>query len=194
MNTLVLESTENGDIPIDVYQKLANDRVLFLCNQITDTLATDIIATLLLKDAEDSEKKITLFINSDGGDIRNALMIYDIMTMIDSPIETVCIGSAMDEAAIILAGGTPGMRLATKNSVIAVGQLVHDWYSNSNLTDAKKILDQSLSDNKRMMEIFAKSCKKQLKQVMDDFERTVFMNASQAVKYGLIDKAISSSK
>ena len=62
MNTFILESTELGDIPIDVYQKLANDRILFLCNQITDIVATDIVATLLLKDAEDSEKKITVFI------------------------------------------------------------------------------------------------------------------------------------
>lgn len=194
MNTLVLESTEHGDIPIDVYQKLANDRILFLYNQITDVVATDVIATLLLKDSEDSDKKITLFINSDGGDIRNALMIYDVMSMIQAPIETICIGSAMDEAAIILAGGEPGMRFATKNSVIAVSQLVHDWYSHSNLTDAKKILDQSMSDNKRMMDIFAKSCKKTVKQVSEDFERKVFMNANQAVKYGLIDKVILPSK
>jgi ATP-dependent Clp protease protease subunit len=194
LNTFILESTELGDIPIDVYQKLANDRILFLCNQITDIVATDIVATLLLKDAEDSEKKITLFINSDGGDIRNALMIYDIMSMLQCPIETVCIGSAMDEAAIILAGGSPGMRLATKNSVIAVSQLVHDWYSHSNLTDAKKILDQSMSDNKRMMEILSKACKKSIKQVSEDFERRVFMNAKQAVKYGIIDKVIAIAK
>lgn len=190
LNTLVLESTEQGDIPVDVYQKLANDRILFICNNITDELATDIVATLLLKDAEDPETKITLFVNSDGGDIRNALMIYDIMSTIEAPIETVCIGSAMDEAAIILAGGTPGLRFATRNSVIAVSQLVHDWYTHSNLTDAKKILDQSLIDNKRMMDIIAKSCKKTLKQVMSDFERRVFMNSNQAVKYGLIDKVI----
>lgn len=194
LNTLVLESTENGDVPLDVYQKLANDRILFICSEISDELATDIVATLLLKDSEDPENKITLFINSDGGDIRNALMIYDVMSMIQSPIETVCIGSAMDEAAIILAGGTPGLRLATKNSVIAVSQLVHDWYTQSNLTDAKKILDQSMTDNKRMMEIIAKSCKKTVKQVSEDFDRRVFMNANQAVKYGVIDKVISPSK
>lgn len=195
MNTVILENTELGEIPVDVYQKLANDRILFLCNQITDTVATDIVATLLLKDSEDSEQKITLFINSDGGDVRNALMIYDVMSMISAPIETVCIGSAMDEAAIILAGGEPGMRLATKNSVIAVSQLVHDWYSTySNLTDAKKILDQSMSDNKRMMEILSKACKKSTKQIMEDFERRVFMNAKQAVKYGIIDKVVVSSK
>ena len=194
MNTLVLETTEVGEMPVDVYQKLANDRILFICNMITDALATDIIATLLLKDSGDSESKITLFINSDGGDVRNALMIYDVMSMIHAPIETVCIGSAMDEAAIILAGGTPGHRLATKNAVIAISPLVHDWYSHSNLTDAKKILDQSMSDNKRMMEIISKACRKPIKQVMEDFERRVFMNSNQAAKYGLIDRVITTSK
>ena len=189
-----MEATENGDAPLDVYQKLAADRILFICDDITNEVATDIVATLLLKDAEDPENKITLFINSDGGDIRNALMIYDVMSIIQAPIETVCIGSAMDEALIILAGGTPGLRLATKNSVIAACQLVHDWYTHSNLTDAKKILDQSLTDNKRLMEILSKSCNKPVKQLMQDFDRRVFMNANQAVRYGFIDKVVSFNK
>jgi ATP-dependent Clp protease protease subunit len=194
LNTLVLETTEHGDFPVDVYQKLSNDRILFVTNDINDQIAADITATLLLKDSEDSDKKITLFINSTGGDIRNALMIYDMMQMIDSPIETVCIGAAMDEAAIILAAGTPGMRFATKNSRIAVSQLVHDWITHANLTDAKKILDLSVQDNKRMMEILAKCTGKATKQVMEDFDRRVFMNAGQAAKYGLIDKVVSFSK
>ena len=194
MNTLVLEATEHGDVPVDVYQKLSNDRILFISEVITDQLASDIVATLLLKDSEDSEKKITLFINSKGGDIRNAFMIYDIMQMIDSPVETVCIGEAIDEAVVILASGEPGMRFATKNCRIAVSQLVHDWITNANLTDAKKILDLATSDNKHMMDILAKASGKTTKQVMADFDRRVFMNASQAVKYGLIDKVINVSK
>jgi ATP-dependent Clp protease protease subunit len=181
-------------MPVDIYQKLSNDRILFICNNIDDKLATDIVATLLLKDAEDTDKKITLFINSDGGDIRNVLMIYDMMKMIESPIETVCIGSAMDEAAIILAAGTPGMRLATKNSVIAVSQLVTNWASFSDMTDAKKALEKVTADNKKMMDIFAKSTKKTYKQVSEDFDRRVFMNASEAVKYGLIDHVVGSAK
>jgi len=194
LNTLVLESNELGDFPVDVYQKLSNDRILFICDHITDSVASDIVATLLLKDAEDSESKITLFINSSGGDIRNTLMIYDMMQMIDSPIETVCIGYAMDEAIIILAGGTPGMRLATKNSCIAVSQLSADWFINSNLTDAKKILDLSVQDNKRMMDILAKCTGKAVKQVTEDFDRRVFMNSAQAVKYNLIDKVVRVNK
>ena len=112
------------------------------------------------------------------------------MSMIQSPIETVCIGSAMDEAAIILAAGTPGMRFVTKNSFIAVSQLVNNWSQYSDLTDAKQNLLQSTNDNKRMMEIFAKAMGKPQKEVMVAFERRVFMNASQAAKLGIVDKVI----
>lgn len=194
MNTLVTESTEYGDMPINIYQKLSNDRILFICNHIDDKLASDIAALLLLKDLENPGEKITLFINSEGGDIRNVLMIYDVMNLIQSPIETVCIGSAMDEAAILLAAGTNGMRFATKHATISVSQLVNNWMTYSDLTDAKKNLDQSLNDNKRMMDIFAKCSGKTNKQVMLDFERRVFMTAVQASKYGIIDKVISFNK
>lgn len=121
-------------------------------------------------------------------------MIYDIMKIISVPIETVCIGSAMDEAAIILAAGTPGMRFATKNSVIAVSQLVSNWVSASDMTDAQKTLERVTSDNKKMMNIIAQTTKKSYKQVSEDFDRRVFMNATQAVKYGLIDQVVKSTK
>lgn len=194
MNTVILEQNNDGDVAVDVYQKLANDRILFICGEITDELATDIVATLMLKDAENPQEKITLFINSDGGHIRNALMIYDVMSIIEAPVETICIGDAIDESLIVLAGGAPGMRYATKNAVIAFSQLSHDWYMHTNLSDAKKILDLSSADNKRMMEIVAKHSGKALKEVMEDFDRKVFMTASQAAKYGLIDKVISVKK
>lgn len=194
MNTAVIESTENGDVLIDIYQKLSNDRILFICNDINDKLATDIVATLLLKDIEDSEKKITLFINSEGGDIRNVLMIYDMMNIIKSPIETVCIGSAMDEAVLLLSSGTPGMRFATKNAAIAPSQLINEWMNHADLTDAKKMLEHVMEDNKRMMEIFSKTTGKPAKQIAADFERRTFMTAAQAVKYNLIDKVVNVSK
>jgi len=194
LNTIVTETTEHGEMPLDVYQKLSNDRILFICDMITDDIASDITATLLLKDSEDSEKKITLFINSHGGDIRNVLMICDMMNMIEAPIETVCIGAAMDEAALILASGTPGMRLATKNAVISCSQLAHDWITRANLTDAKKYLDMAVLDNKRMMEILSKASGKSVKQVSEDFDRRVYMTAAQAAKYGLIDKVVKFNK
>lgn len=194
MNTLVLEQTEMGEVPMDVYQKLANDRILFITEYISDDIATDLIATLLLKDHEDNEKKITLFINSAGGDIRNVFMIYDVMTMIQAPIETVCMGAAMDEAALLLAGGRNGMRMATKNSIISVNQLVNPWHMHTNLTDAKNLMEQFNTDNSRLLEILSKATNKTLKQVKADFDRRTFFTAAKAQKYGLIDKIISPSK
>jgi len=194
LNTIVTETTEHGEMPVDVYQKLSNDRILFICHEIDDHLAADITATLLLKDSEDSTRKITLFINSQGGDVRNAFMICDMMGMIEAPIETVCIGAAMNEAALILASGTPGCRFATKNAIIASSQLSHDYFSRGNLTDAKKLLDLSLGDNKRMMELLSRTTGKTMKQVTADFDRQVFMTSQQAARYGLIDKVVTFSK
>jgi ATP-dependent Clp protease protease subunit len=194
LNTIVTETTEQGEIPVDVYQKLANDRILFVTGKIDDKLATDIAATLLAKDAEDSDKKITLFINSEGGDIQNVFMIYDMMSIISAPIETVCIGYAFDEAAVLLASGSPGRRFATKNSFICIGPLVHNWMSMSDLTDAKSILDRSVQNNKRMMDIISKRSNKSLKEVMENFERETFMNVNQAIKYGIIDKIVNTTK
>jgi ATP-dependent Clp protease protease subunit len=194
MNTVISETTEHGEIPVDVYQKLSNDIILFICHELNDQIATDIVATLLLKDLEDSTKKITIFINSPGGSIRNAFMICDMINIIESPVETVCIGSAFNEVAVILASGTPGMRFATKNSIIAMNQLSHDYFSQGDLTDAKKLLNLSLIDNKKMMEMISKTSNKTIKQVVSDFDRQVFMTPSQACKYGLIDKIITVGK
>lgn len=194
MNTLVLEQTEHGEFPVDVYQKLSSDRILFLTESLSDELASDIVATLLLKDHEDSEKKITLFINCHGGDIRNAFMIYDVMAMVHAPIETVCIGTAMDEAVVLLAGGTKGMRFATPHSIIAATQLVHGWGMHADLPGAQAIFEQEKQDNQRLMEILSKSTGKSMAQVKKDFDRRVFFNAKNALKYGFIDKIVTFNK
>lgn len=191
MNTLVFDPEKYGEMPIDVHQILADKRMIFICDTLNDKLATDVVATLMLKDMEDSTQPIKLYINSEGGDIRNAFMIYDAMKLTVSPIHTICIGSAMDEAAIILAAGTPGCRFATKHSVIAISQLETNSALFSDLTNAKANLDLVISDNKKMMNILSQTTKKPLKKIMADLERRIFMNASDAAKYNLIDKVIS---
>lgn len=190
MNTIITETTEHGEVPVDIYQKLSNDRILFLTDFIDDHIATDISATLLLKDAEDPNTKVTLFMNSEGGDIRCVFMIYDVMQMIQAPVEVICFGSSMNESTVLLVGGSSGMRYATKNSIIAAGQLNPQWTKRSNLLDAEKTLTQVTRDNKRMMSIFAKHCKKPLKKISEDFDRIVFMDPNKAVKYGFIDSII----
>lgn len=193
MNTIVTETTEFGEVPIDIYQKLSNDRILFLNNEIDANLASDFCATLLLKDNE-SKDEVVVFINSDGGDIRSALMIYDTMRMVECPIKTICLGFAMDEASIILAAGTPGLRFATKNSVIAVGQLHDTGSMMGNVNSAKTLLDQAVRDNNRMMEIIAKHSGRPLGEVTKMYQDRVFMTAAAAVKHGIIDAVVNSSK
>ncbi len=195
MNTLILENDDtHGEIVTDVYQKLSNDRILFISDYVDDNLASYIVANIIAKDSENSEQKISFFINCEGGDIRNIFMIHDMMKMAKSPIETVCLGSAMNEAVILLAAGTPGLRYATKHSVICPSQLNHDRGQYSDLTEAKNTLDQAKDDNKKKMSILAKCTGKTLKQVMSDFERKKFMTPKQAVAYGIIDGIISYTK
>lgn len=191
MNTTLLEHTDFGDIPVDIFSKLSNDRrILFLNDRITDEIATELSATLLLKDMENNEEKISLFINAEGGDIRAILMIYDTIKMLASPLETICCGSAMNEVVLLLAAGTKGMRSATPNAVISPSQLIHDQSYISDLIDAKSAMDRSIRDNKNFMTAFAKATSKKINTVMKDFERKKFLNAKQAKKYGIIDQII----
>lgn len=194
LNTLVLEQTEHGEFPVDVYAKLSQDRILFLSESLHDELASDMIATLLLKDSEDPGKKITLFINSHGGDIRNAFMIYDVMQMIEAPVETVCIGAALDEALILLSGGEPGLRFATPHAVIAASQLEPSVAMYTDLPGATELLKQYKLDNDRMMDILAKTTGKKIAQIRKDFDRRVFFNAKQALKYGFFDSIVKYNK
>lgn len=194
MNTLVLEDSDNGELVIDVYQRLANDRILFIHEFIDDKLATDICATLLLKNAENKEEKISLFINSEGGDIRSVFMIYDMMNVIDSPIETICSGSAWNEPLLLLAAGNKGMRFATQNSVICASQLMYDKLHFSDLTDARIIKDLIKNDNKKMLEAFSTITGKPYKTILQDFADKNFMTPTQAKKYGLIDGIIKNKK
>jgi ATP-dependent Clp protease protease subunit len=186
LNTEIFES--NGQ-KTDIYQKLLDSRILFLSDSITEQNAVDLVANILLKDSESNEK-ITIFINSTGGNIRDALMIHDMIRIAKSPIETICVGQASNEAAMLLSSGTPGMRFITKNAIMTISQLECSWTSFGDLNDAKKIFDNVSDANKRMMEIIAKTTGKTIKQVVSDFDRPVFMNSSQALKYKLVDKII----
>ena len=187
MNTLITETTENGEIATDIYTKMADDRMLFITNHIDDQLASDIAATLLLKDYE-SGNKITLFINSEGAtDIRNVFTIYDTMQLIECPIETICVGSAMNETALILAAGSKGMRFATPNAVICLAQLAQEKYYRATLEDAKGVVERIHKDNKAFIGAIAKKTGNKVADVMAKAKDKWFMSAKQAKTFGLID-------
>lgn len=190
MNITLIEHTEEGDFPIDIFTKLSNERILFLNDYIDQNVAVDFVATLLLKDMEDSEEKISIFINSEHGDIRSVLTIYDTMQMIASPIETIGSGVVMNAVVLLLAAGDKGSRFATANTIVSPSQLIHEHSYLSDLTDARSVMDRSIKDNKNFMKAFAKATDNNLSQVMKDFERKKFFTAEQAQKYGIIDGII----
>jgi len=194
LNTLILEQTDEGEVAVDVYQKLSSNRVLFIHERIDDVMASDVVAALLSKDEEDSESKISIFLNSEGGDIRSVFMIYDVMQLLNCPIETICAGSAWNESLLLLAAGTPGMRMATQNSVICTNQVIYDKMYFSDLNDAKVLKDLIKYDNKKLLEAFAKLTGKTTKQIYTDFEKKSFITPTQAKKYGLIDHVIKNKK
>lgn len=194
MNNVILEQTEQGEMPTDIYYVLSKNRVLFLDEFIDDRVAVDVCATMMLKEQENDREKISLFINCGGGDIRNIFMIYDTMTMLKCPIETVCMGSSDDECTLLLAAGTPGMRFATKNSTITISQLIHDKFYYSDLTDAKSLLDRFKQDNDNFVGALAKHLKQKPNVLAKQIERRKFLSPKQALKMNVIDKVVALGK
>ncbi len=194
MNTLVLEEHNNQEIPVDVYQRLSDNRILFIDSYIDDKSAVDITASLLLKDAEDPVNKISLFINAYGGDLRSVFMIYDMMCLIRAPIETICMGAAISEAVLLLVAGTPGMRYATPNAMICLNQLSYGGSHYSDLTGAEITMSQIKLDNKKFIEALAKNIGKTSKQMFKDLDRRQYLTPKQSKEYGLIDGIVKVKK
>jgi ATP-dependent Clp protease, protease subunit len=186
--------TEHGEMPIDIFTKLAKDRILFISDYVDNRAAADITATLLLKNNEDSEEKLSLFISSEGGDIRSVFMIYDMMQLMNCPLETVCVGSAMNEVVLLLAAGDAGLRYATANADICCSQLMQEKYYRADLLDAKSITKRIHDDNKRFLTALAAKVGKKLPEVSAALEQKVFMNAKQAKTFGIIDQVIGGKK
>ena len=198
MNSIIAknESCEScGDSgTYDVFSKLINDRILFLYDHVDDRVATDIVAALLYLDHLDDKSKISIYINSEGGDIRSVFMIFDVMCLIRSPIETICLGSATFAPAMVLAAGTKGMRYATKSSLICLSQLFSDGVSYVDMTNAKITFEQIKKDNNKLISVMAKLIKKPISKLMKDCERKLFLSPLQAKKYGVIDHVIEWKK
>jgi ATP-dependent Clp protease, protease subunit len=190
MNTII--QTDPGDMmspPTDVFTKLANDRVLFV-SELDDYEASELIATLMLKECESATKKITLTINSMGADIRNIFMVYDIMQVIKAPIETICVGDAWHGMVLLLAAGTPGMRYATKSATICPSQLTSDAYFETNIKGVKRSMERIQRDNKAFITALAKHTGKKTKDVLNDLSRQQYFTAKQSKAYGIVDAII----
>ena len=184
----VIEKSQFGERAYDIYSRLLKDRIIFLGLPIDDLSANAIIAQLLFLESQDSESEIKLYINSPGGSVTAALAIYDTMQYIKCPVSTICVGLAASAAAILLASGQSGRRLALPNSEIMIHQVmggVEGQATDINI-HARHILEIKAKLNK----ILALHTGQKIATIERDAERDFFMSAEQAKKYGLIDKIV----
>lgn len=190
-----LESFEkNNDESSDVFTRLIKERIVFLCEEIDAAVATSTAATLFLLDIKDSEKEITLYINSNGGSVPDGLLtIYDTLQFIKAPIKTVCIGQAYSSAAIILTAGSKGRRYAYPNSKIMIHSLQIEDMSGTEREiqeEAKRIR----KENHVLNNIISKHTGQSIKKVQRDCEKDKYFTPAEAIKYGLIDYIVEPAK
>jgi len=187
------ERTSYGFRRIDPYAKLFEDRIIYLGTPISDDVANAVIAQLLCLQSMNPDQDISIYINSPGGSFTALTAIYDTMHFIKPDVQTVCIGQAASAAAILLAAGTKGKRLALPNSRI----LIHQPYTEGAYGQASDIEIQAneiLRMRTRLEEMIAENTGKSADVVSRDIERDKILTADEAVEYGLVDQVLASLK
>ncbi|HEY0473673.1 MAG TPA: ATP-dependent Clp protease proteolytic subunit [Kribbella sp.] len=187
------ERTSYGMRRIDPYTKLFEDRIIFLGTPITDEIANAVMAQLLCLQAMDSDRDISIYINSPGGSFTALTAIYDTIRYIKPDVQTVCLGQAASAAAVLLAAGTPGKRLALPNSRIIIHQpATEGTYGQS--SDIEIQANEILRLRALLEQMIAEASGKSREDVSRDIERDKFLTAEQAIEYGLIDDILQSLK
>jgi len=184
----VIEQTNRGERAYDIYSRLLKDRIVFFGSTLDDTVANVVTAQLLHLEAEDPSREIQLYVNSPGGDMTGLFAIYDTMQYIHCPISTICVGQAASAAAVLLAAGSPGRRLALPNARI----LIHQPHGGAQgqATDVELAAKEMAFMRTRMTEILAEHTGQSVQRVATDIERDYIMRGDDAVAYGMIDHVI----
>ena len=185
----VVETTHRGERSWDIYSRLLKDRIVFLGTEINDDVANIIIAQFLFLESEDPDKEIMLYINSPGGVVTSGLAIFDTMNYVRCTVSTTCLGMAASMAAVLLAAGQKGRRLALPNSRIMIHQPLGG--ARGQATDIEIQAREILYLRERLNQILADKTGRSIDQISKDTDRDNFMSAEQAVDYGMIDKVLT---
>ncbi|WP_101574745.1 MULTISPECIES: ATP-dependent Clp protease proteolytic subunit [unclassified Brevibacterium] len=188
------ERTPYGFKRQDPYTKLFDDRVIFLGVQVDDTSADDVMAQLLVLESQDPDRDITLYINSPGGSFTAMTAIYDTMQYIKPEIQTVCLGQAASAAAVLLAAGTPGKRLALPNARVLIHQPAMEGSGQGQASDIEIQAAEVFRMRQWLETTLSSHSNKSPEQVSNDIERDLFLTAEQAKDYGLVDQVLTSRK
>ena len=189
---MVVEQTSRGERSYDIFSRLLKDRIIMLSGEVNDDSANLIIAQLLFLESEDPDKDIYLYINSPGGSVSAGFAIYDTMNYIKADVSTICMGLAASMGAFLLSSGAKGKRIALPNSEIMIHQPLGGFQGQA--TDVQIHAERMLATKKKLNKILSENTGKPLKQLEADVERDHFLDADEAVSYGLVDKVITKSE
>ena len=185
---MVIEQTGRGERAYDIYSRLLKERIIFIGTPIDDHIASLIIAQLIFLAAEDSEKDISIYVNSPGGVVTSGLAIYDTMQHIKPDVATICIGQAASMGAFLLAAGAKGKRSALPNARVMIHQPMGG--AQGQATDIDIQAREILKIRAKLNEILALHSGQPLEKIEKDTDRNYFMSAEEAKAYGLIDDII----
>ncbi|MFA6423890.1 MAG: ATP-dependent Clp endopeptidase proteolytic subunit ClpP [Candidatus Magasanikbacteria bacterium] len=184
----VIEKTSYGERAYDIYSRLLIDRIIFLGQPIDDHVANIVIAQLLFLENQNPETDIKIYINSPGGSVSAGMAIYDTMKYIKSDVSTICIGMAASMAAVLLASGTKGKRLILPNAEVMIHQVMGGMEGQA--SDIKIHAERILRMKQQLNKILADHTGQDINTIEKDTDRDNFMSATDAIKYGLVDKIV----
>ncbi|MGI8647567.1 MAG: ATP-dependent Clp protease proteolytic subunit [Acidimicrobiales bacterium] len=188
-----IERTSYGVKESNPYNKLFEERIIFLGVQIDDASANDVMSQLICLESADPDRDITIYINSPGGSFTALTAIYDTMQYIRPDVQTVCMGQAASAAAVLLSAGTPGKRMALPNARILIHQPSVEGGHGAG-SDIEIQAREILRIRSQLEEMLAKHTKQKVEQIRKDIERDKFLTAAEAKVYGLIDDVLVSRK
>jgi len=188
------ERTAYGFKRQDPYTKLFEDRIIFLGVQVDDASADDVMAQLLVLESTDPDRDITLYINSPGGSFTALTAIYDTMQYIKPHIQTVCLGQAASAAAVLLAAGSPGKRLALPNARVLIHQPAMEGGGYAQASDIEIQANELIRIREWLEAAIAQHTGRSIEQVRVDIERDKILTAAQAKEYGIVDQVLESRK
>ena len=187
----VVEQTGNGERSMDIFSRLLNDRIIVLSDEVNSQTASLVVAQLLFLEGQDSEKDISLYINSPGGSVTDGMAIYDTMQYIKCDVSTICIGMAASMGAFLLSSGAKGKRIALPNSEILIHQpLIGGHGITGQATDVEIAARDLVKTKEKLNRILAANCGKDIETIAKDTDRDNRMTAQEALEYGLVDKVI----
>ncbi len=188
---MIVDKETNGERSYDIFSRLLKDRIILLSGEIDDECANSVIAQLLYLDSLNNEE-ISLYINSPGGSVTSGMAIYDTMNFVKSDVSTICLGMAASMGAFLLSSGKKGKRYVLPNSEIMIHQPLGG--AKGQATEIKIAAEQILKTKEKLNKILSENTGQNLKKVEQDTERDHFLDANEALDYGLIDKIITQKK